>query len=506
MASVGRVAPYEFATLMLVEDDIVRVARSYSADADQQKHGTASEVQFDLEHTFTLHHMAETGESLCIEDTRTFDGWRAVPETAWILSYAGAPIRLDERTVGFITLNSAERGFFTPAHAERLRAFADQASVAIRNAQLYADVQGYASELERRVEERTLELEQRRAQLQAILDYIGEGVIYDEKLETKFINQALTRLTGYAPDEYSGYLDLLRSLRYSQAEFATLTRAIFQEVEVKGLWQGELRLRRKDGGEFDAALIASQVRNTEGAIVGAVTVIRDISQEKELQGQKDRFIASASHELRTPLANIKTRLYLLKRQPERFTQHLQILERVTNNMSELVENLLDVSRFERGVIALHPRVIVLQTLVDDVVSIQKAEAERKGITLSAHLNPAPLYVSVDPQRMMQVITNLVNNAINYTPSGRQVVVDLAADPEGRHAVMRVRDSGIGISADMVGQVFEPFFRANEEVSTGTGLGLTIAREIVRLHAGQIDIESEVGVGSTFTVTLDLVEG
>ncbi len=505
MANVGRVAPYETATLMLVDEGTAHVARSYPLAFDTASNHFLQNLSLEIEQTPNLRWMAESGDSLAIEDTQAYEGWLEIPETVWIRSFAGAPIRLDDRIIGFITLNSATRGFFSGAHAERLRAFADQASVAIRNAQLFADVQRYASELEQRVEERTLELEQRRAQLQAILDYIGEGVIYDEKLETKFINQALTDLTGYTPDEYTGYLDLLRSSLYSETDFHALTRTIYDEIEYKGLWHGELRLRRKDGTEFEAALIASQVRNVEGAIVGAVTVIRDISQEKELQAQKDRFIASASHELRTPLANIKTRLYLLKHQPDRFGQHLQILDRVANNMSDLVENLLDVSRFERGVIELRPRAIVLQDLVDDVVSVQKAEADRKGIELSARLDPTPLRVSVDPQRMMQVITNLINNAINYTPAGGEVVVELLPDPDPdrQRAVMHVRDSGIGISAEMMAQVFEPFFRANEEVSTGTGLGLTIAREIVRMHDGDIHVESAVGVGSTFTVTLDL---
>ena len=507
MANVGRVAPYDAATLMLIDERMARVARSYPLAPDSAANRFLQNLALEIDQTPNLRQMVETGDSLAIVDTSAYEGWLNIPETTWIRSFAGAPIQLEDRIIGFITLNSATRGFFSTAHAERLRAFADQASVAIRNAQLFADVQRYASELEQRVEVRTLELEQRRSQLQAILDYIGEGVIYDEKLETKFINQALTHLTGYSPDEYTGYLDLLRSPLYSEEEFGTLTHTIYDDIETEGLWRGELRLRRKDGTEFEAALIASQVRNTEGAIVGAVTVIRDISQEKELQAQKDRFIASASHELRTPLANVKTRLYLLKHQPDRFEQHLQILERVANNMSDLVENLLDVSRFERGVIVLHPRAIVLQTLVDDVVSVQQAEADRKGIELSTNLDPASLHVKVDPQLMMQVITNLISNAINYTPSGGQVVVDLLpdSDPDQPRAVIRVRDSGIGISAEMMAQVFEPFFRANEEVSTGTGLGLTIAREIVRLHDGDIRIESEIGAGSTFTVTLDLVE-
>jgi signal transduction histidine kinase len=118
------------------------------------------------------------------------------------------------------------------------------------------------------------------------------------------------------------------------------------------------------------------------------------------------------------------------------------------------------------------------------------------------LDSAPLLAYVDPQRMAQVITNLVGNAINYTSEGGQIAVEL--ETEGRRAVLRVRDTGIGIAPEMVEHIFEPFFRAEERVAIGTGLGLTIAREIVLLHGGEIDVESEVGQGSTFIVKIDLL--
>jgi two-component system phosphate regulon sensor histidine kinase PhoR len=235
-------------------------------------------------------------------------------------------------------------------------------------------------------------------------------------------------------------------------------------------------------------------------------VIRDISKEKALQEQKDRFIANASHELRTPLANVKTRLYLLQMQPEKRELHLRILNQVANNMAELVENLLDVSRFERGIIPLHRRETTLQTLIENVVNIQQPEAERKTITLNATLPAEPIRAYVDPQRIAQVVTNLVSNAINYTPEGGRITVELEpdADSPDRAVQMRVRDSGIGISQEMIAQVFDPFFRASEETAKGTGLGLTIAREIVSLHGGEIRVESELGKGSTFIVKLDLM--
>jgi signal transduction histidine kinase len=178
-------------------------------------------------------------------------------------------------------------------------------------------------------------------------------------------------------------------------------------------------------------------------------------------------------------------------------------------MSELIESLLDVSRFERGVIPLHRKPLVLQDVIDDVIAVQRAEADQKGIRLSGHMPPDPVRVFADRQRIEQVLTNLITNAINYTDSEGSVSVDLEQEalspdhPAGR-AIIRVRDTGIGIEPELIAQVFEPFFRINEVKAGGTGLGLTIAREIVHLHQGEIAVESVAGQGSTFVIKLDLL--
>ncbi len=507
LANVERVAPFDLANIILLDEEgAARVVGTNPVIEDAEQAAWMAQLRMPLSDFANLREMVETGRPLLISDTREYAGWVKLPFVDWIRSIASAPIVVAGKVTGFLLLNSAIPGFFTQAHAERLQAFANQVAIALHNARLFAAAQQYATDLEQRVRERTEEVEQRRAQLQAILDSIGEGVIYDEKLRTRYVNRALTALTGYTADEFTGYLDLLRSSAHTRDEFDALVQEIYDTVDRRGTWEGEVRLRRKDGHEFDAALIVSQVRNSAGEIVGAVTVIRDISQQKALQEQKDRFIANASHELRTPLANLKTRLYLLRHQPEQGHKHLQVLERVVATMSELIESLLDVSRFERGVIALNCQPVVLQDLIHEVITVQQAEAERKQIALSLSVPSAPLTAHIDPRRMAQVFTNLLTNAINYTPEGGQIAVEMfrADGQKGPRAIVQVRDSGVGIPAELLDQVFEPFFRAHEGVTTGTGLGLTIAREIVRLHGGEIWIESAPGQGSVFSVALDVL--
>ncbi len=501
LKNIDRVIPHDAANVALVNLETQR-GQIIGCRGYEDHGGNAQKKQKEVPLSFG--HKMAPGHAIIVNDTAAEPLWKNLPEDHWIRAYIGMPIHLDGQIIGILNLDSATPDRFTEAHAARLQAFADQAALAIRSAQLFERVQHHAAELEERVEARTRELEQQRAQLQAILDSMGEGVIYDENLQVKHTNHALTELTGYTPSDFAShpYLEPLCRATHTPEEFAALTHKLYDMVDQRGIWRGEARLQRADNSQFDAALTTTSVRNAQGETIGAVTVIRDISQEKALQEQRVRFIASASHELRTPLANIKLFLYLLQRQPEKAEQYIEILNQVSDSMAELVENLLDVSRFERGKIPLHRRETDLQELVNRVVRVQQAEAERKGITLIARLIPTPLLAYVDPQRMAQVITNLVGNAINYTPEDGQITVEL--ETEGKQAVLRIRDTGIGIAPEMVDHIFEPFFRADEKAAIGTGLGLTIAREIIYLHGGEISVQSEVGQGSTFTVRLDLL--
>ncbi len=456
--------------------------------------------------------MMETGQPYIIADTHMDQNWTAYEDVAWIRSYTGTPIRLEGEVIGFINLDSTTPNFFTQTHADRLQAFADQVAIAIRNVQLYDAIQHHAADLEQRVAARTTELEAQRVQLQTILESMGESVIYTVGSKVSYVNSAALALFGYDMEEV---FTNSRAVYYHLTQAVTNREQIMREIHAafqRGeAWRGEARLTRRNGETFDASLTISQVMAPETEGPSVVTLVRDISQAKALQAQKDRFIANASHELRTPLANIKTRLYLIRRQPDKLQSHLAILERVTDSMTELIENMLDVSRFERGVIALYRRPVVLQPVIEDVVAIQQPEAERKGISIKTVLAREPLRAFADPQRIAQVITNLITNAINYTVEGGQITVELDREPpspaaERGRAVIRVRDTGAGIAPELLSQVFDPFFRATEGSASGTGLGLTIVREIVNLHEGGLHVESNVGEGSTFTIKLDLVDG
>jgi PAS domain S-box-containing protein len=500
LVQVERVIPNDASTIMLIEGGDANMAR-FRGYAERGLAEAIAGAKLSLTETPNLHVMAETGQPFVISDVAQYSEWVDTPEARWIQSHIGAPIQIEEQVIGFLSLNSLTPEAFTDAHAERLKAFADQAAIAIRNARLYDAVRRHADELEQRVAERTAELEAERAQLRAILDAMSEGVtgvIFDENLqvERRYINEAFHQLFGYTAEEWSPHL--VRSTQQSEESYRHLLQAADDSVMRLGIWHGEPQLRRKDGTEFDASMTSTRVTAGDGQIIGIVTVFRDISQEKALQDQRSRFVAYASHELRTPITNLKTRLYLMRKQPEKLDEHLVVVEEVTERMKTLVEDLLDLSRLERGIIPLKRQTLDVQGVILDVIRVQRPEAERKSIALTGEFPSDPLYIHADRERITQVITNLVTNAIHYTAAGGSVHVTAESNNEG-DIVVYVEDTGVGIAPNHLPHIFQPFYRVDESAD-GTGLGLSITREIVELHQGKISVESEIGRGSCFALT------
>lgn len=498
---IAAVNPLKSAEVILIEGHTAYVARSHGY-TDPTIHQTVMEMRFSLETTRNLREMIETGRPLIVNDVLEYPGWVITDLPQSLRSALGAPIRLEGETIGFLSVTSVTPGAFSEQHAAELQAFADQAAIAIRNARLYAETCRYADELERLVKQRTAELELAHQRLSATLEGTGEGIFYTEAQKFQYVNPAFCRLTGYSEAELIGQPIALLGDPAGPEKDAERLRGIRETAGQGSVWRGETRFRRKDGRLIDAALTVAVLNDPQAAALRAVTVVRDISREKALQLQRSNLVAYASHELRTPITNLKTRLYLLRRRPEFLEDHLAILDEVTERMGQLVEDLLDISRLEHGLIPLRRKEIDLQSVISAVVSLQQPEAERKHLSLSADLLDTPVTISGDRERLIQVITNLVTNAINYTPSGGSVCVKVSS-VDGS-AQVAVADTGIGIAPENLPHIFQPFYRVVSEVE-GTGLGLSIAKEIVELHEGVLAVRSEPGHGSTFTITLPLLK-
>lgn len=504
LEQVFRVIPSDSADIMLIEAGKARIVR---ARGYTEHIGGAAllALEININEVPNFRRMFMTGESILVTDVDTATDWRMREISAWIRSYVGTPIILDGITMGFINVTSDQPNTFTQTHAAHLRAFASQAAIAIRNALLFDEVRRYADALGMMVVERTNELSLERERLRAILEASGEGVVYWENGTIKYVNPAFARMIGYTQQELINQpLIMLREPRMSEARATALLNRVQRLVKHR-IWRGEMPVRRKDGAIFVAGITLSLVTGSEGSdpVVRVVTIVRDITREKALQQQQSQFVAHASHELRTPITNFKTRLHLLRRDPANLEKHISIMEEVSERMRRLVNDLLDLSRFERGLIPLHLNDVDLLQLVTRVFNAQQEEANRKQIMLTLSLAETPLQARVDEERMIQVVTNLVTNAIHYTPSGGVIVVSVNAAADGQHAEIQVRDTGIGISVDHLPLIFQPFYRVSNEVE-GSGLGLSIAKQLVEQHGGTIFVESQLGVGTVFTITLRLI--
>ncbi|MBX3622992.1 MAG: response regulator [Rhizobacter sp.] len=220
---------------------------------------------------------------------------------------------------------------------------------------------------------------------------------------------------------------------------------------------------------------------------------------------KSQFLATMSHEMRTPLHGILGLTRMLRHdKPPRPDEQLQLVERAGEHLLTLINDILDFSKLEAGQVRLAPQVFDLAGLIDDVVSLSVPSAFQSGLTLTARLHmPRPCHVRGDPSRLRQVLHNLIGNAVKFTESGAVTVV---AKHRGSRARIAVHDTGVGIPAGELPRIFDAFHQADSSFTRrygGTGLGLTIARELARAMGGDLVCTSQQGRGSCFTVTVDL---
>ncbi len=348
-------------------------------------------------------------------------------------------------------------------------------------------------ELELRVQERTAELEAQYARLDAILHSVTDSIVVTEEtgriieanpVAQSWLDQALS------PADTERLREAVRDLAQSADQYPQT------ELELTGL---------------DLELHAAPARvNDDEEPTAAVVCIHDVTHLKALSRMKTRFVENISHELRTPLSTIKAYAYLMQQQPGRWQFHLEHLTNEVDQLTRLVGDILEISRIDAGRIEISPQMTDLNWMTRSVISNYRAAAQDRGITIEYRPCDCQPMNRVDPNRMVQVLDKLINNAVRHTlPDGRVTITTNVAESDDRSwTTVTVADTGIGIPSDELPHIFDRFFRGAEPRAmqlTGTGLGLPIAQAIVELHGGRIGVESEAGAGSTFTVWLPLAE-
>ena len=271
----------------------------------------------------------------------------------------------------------------------------------------------------------------------------------------------------------------------------------------------------KDGRLVDISVSISPVRDETGKIIGASKVARDITLQKQFQrelreadARKNEFLALLAHELRNPLGPIRHAVKILRARapsPEELTWATSIIDRQTEHMTRLVDDLLDVSRITRGTIELRRERVDVAAILKAAVEASSALMERHHHQLKVTAPSQPIYVEGDVTRLTQVVTNLLDNAAKYTDPGGKVW--LSGEREGDMAVIRVKDSGIGIPSEVLPRIFEMFTQAGfalDRSQGGLGVGLALVERLVRLHGGTVTAYSAgEGHGSQFAVKLPI---
>ena len=277
-----------------------------------------------------------------------------------------------------------------------------------------------------------------------------------------------------------------------------------QQLRSRGYWQGELLQKRKDGTTAPILAAVSLVKDLEGNTIGIVAVNRDITERRELEQRKDDFIDIASHELKTPLTAIKGMAQLLRKKLARegrddLLAFLSLMEQQIKSMTRLTAELLDVARMQAGQVDYAQVLVDVDALVYEVVEM--VQQPTSSHTLCLH-GASRKSVVGDPERLKQVLINLISNAIKYSPDADRVDIALSADDS--RVVIAVQDDGVGIPQEDQDKIFDRFYRAHssdERTVSGFGIGLYIVREIIIQHRGTITVESEEGKGSTFYIML-----
>ncbi|HEY8562318.1 MAG TPA: ATP-binding protein [Pyrinomonadaceae bacterium] len=377
-------------------------------------------------------------------------------------------------------------------------------------------------------------LREQRELLQVTLKSIGDAVIAtDREGRVTFINPTAENLTGWKSAEIVGKpLDeVFRVISETSREtLESPFAAVVREGWTNGLAQFTLLVTR-DGAEIPIEDSGAPIRDAKGGIVGAVIVFHDVSErrraerereelfkseqaarrEAEVAGRlKDEFLATVSHELRTPLSAILGWASMLKNKQLKdgdAPKALEVIERNAKAQGEIINDLLDVSQITTGRLSIDRRLVELGAILETTAETLRPQAEAKSIDFTLNREGEDFFVHGDAARLRQVFSNLIANAVKFTPAGASVEVRAARC--GAHIEITVSDRGIGIDEKFLPHIFEKFRQGDASPTRphgGLGLGLSIVRHLVGLHDGQISAASGgIGKGAVFTVRLPLAE-
>lgn len=379
-----------------------------------------------------------------------------------------------------------------------LQSFADQAAIAVHNAQLYESIN------------------HERTRLEAILDQSADGVmILDSNLNILRFNRALERMTGWESKDAVG-LHQDEVLQWQNLENGDLQAAIDDgwpftlaaaEDEQDSPLYVEGDLKRPDGLSVSIGITYAPMFSSDGKVTNIIANVRDITNFREAQEMQNTFISIISHELKTPVAIIKGYAATLSRPDAQWDENiihntLNVIEDEADRLTELIQNLLTASKLQaqRGELQIDEGDVWLDSIVRR--SVERCSTQTSKHEFSVYFPPDFPMIHGDETKLRQVVDNLLNNAIKYSPNGG--VIEVGGEYNEHLVKIYVSDPGVGLTKEDQGRIFERFYRVDGKLSRktqGTGLGLYLSKAIIEAHGGVIRVESQPGHGSTFYFTL-----
>lgn len=509
------VVPYEAVTVLLVDGDQLEVVTRGGPAAHKALIGT----RIDADQYVLFRELSQTRRIVSIPDARAdprFDDWDLLD---YRRSWLGVPLLAHGACIGYLIMDSDHVAVYQQAAVAQVQSFANQAAIAIYNAQLYEEVRRYANELEDRVARRTAELYGAKAEIEkseqryrTLFEATFEGICVHDQGLLLDINPAFAKLFGYTYAEMVGMgmqvADLITD-EFRDLVTEKIRRQDERPYEAMGL--------RKDGTTFAMEVLGKRYLY-EGRLV-RVAAVRNITERKELERrhlelalERERmqilssFITQASHEFRTPLAVINMNAEILERLTDSEDQKRRTrrISESVDHITVLVSNMMLLARLDNEKQAIQVERIDLNQIVRFSRQALPFISSDKPITFAFEMADEPLWLAGDPEYVQQALDLLLENAIRFTEAGNITVRTWRAEDR---AMLEVTDTGPGISAGDLPHIFERFYRADKIGTTrGFGLGLSIVKKIVERHHGTITVESVEGSGSTFRIAMPLLAG
>jgi signal transduction histidine kinase/putative methionine-R-sulfoxide reductase with GAF domain len=548
------VVPYDSASVQVLKEGYLEIVGGRGWENVDQIIGLRFPIPGDNPNTQVI----QSGKPYVLTHaTEKFGSFRIGPHSH-IRSWLGVPLVIQSQVIGMLAVDSTQEDYFQPVHVRLASAFADHVAVALENASLFEATQRRAVEFETLLKiSSTLRSASSLDQVLPTITQHAAGAMGAARCRLYLIrreDQSLIWRSSYPADEdlsgvhidsregalakaAAGELQLTSAhpednslvgssatsvvrpttydwlampLRSQERTLAVLELQMPEGRSVSSLSSGLLNAIADIAGN---ALARVEVMETLEERVRARTgELADANERlKELDRLKSDFVSNVSHELRTPITNILLYLELLDQpgREQKRPSYMGVLKHEADRLARLIEDLLTLSRMEQGAMPFSPEPLEIGPLLDMVISAHEARAREKDIRLKRQTKPPIPDFEASREQIVQVFTNLIDNAVAYTPAGGEVTVSGEIDRRGaRSVVLRVHNTGPAIPPEDMPHLFERFYRGQtgrESGERGTGLGLAICKEIIDRHAGRIEVESDPAAGTTFIIRLPLAQ-